>query len=66
MKFEDKRALLQNLFGGIDKDGKRYGIYVEKLKKKGVWIYTTKWGFMEEVGRLESGNKLVKQNMQRK
>jgi hypothetical protein len=35
MSFEDKQALLQNLFGGTDKDGKRYGVYVEKMKKKG-------------------------------
>ena len=66
MSFEDKRALLQNLFGGTDKDGKRYGVYVEKMKRKDLWVYTIKWAFIEEVGRLESGNKLVKQNMQRK
>ena len=34
MSFEDKRALLQNLFGSTDKDGKRYGVYVEKMKSK--------------------------------
>jgi hypothetical protein len=66
MGFEDKRALLQSLFGGTDKDGKRYGVYVEKMKRKGLWVYTIKMAFLEEVGRLESGNKLVKQNMQRK
>ena len=66
MSFEDKRALLQNLFGGTDKDGKRFGVYVEKMMRKDLWVYTIKMAFLEEVGRLESGNKLVKQNMQRK
>lgn len=64
MSFEDKRALSQNLFGGTDKDGNRYGVYVEKMKRKDLWVYTIKLAFLEEVGRLESGNKLVKQNMQ--
>jgi DNA repair exonuclease SbcCD ATPase subunit len=62
MSFEDKRALLQNLFGGTDKDGKRYGVYVEKLKKKGLWVYTIRGAFIEEVGRLDQN----KQNMQPK
>jgi hypothetical protein len=53
MSFEHKRALLQNLFGGTDKDGKRYGVYVEKMKKKGLWVYTIRGAFIEEVGRLE-------------
>ena len=59
MSFEDKRALLQNLFGGTDKDGKRFGVYVEKMMRKDLWVYTIKMVFLEEVGRLESGNKLV-------
>jgi hypothetical protein len=66
MSFEDKRTLLQNLFGGTDKDGKRFGVYVEKMIRKGLCVYTIKGAFIEEVGLFESGNKLVKQNMQRK
>ena len=55
---------MQDLFGGTDKDGKRYGIYVEKMKKKDLWVYTIKLAFLEEVGRLQRGNKIIKQDMQ--
>ena len=65
MTFEDKRALLQNIFNGTDNDGKRFGVYVER-KGKGSWLYTIKGMFIEEVGRLNSPTRNDKQNMRRK
>lgn len=65
MTFEDKRELLQNIFSGTDKDGNRYGVYVEKKGNKD-WLYTIKGTFIEEVGRLKARPKKASTNMQLK
>lgn len=62
MTFEDKRELLQNIFSGTDKDGNRYGVYVEKKGGKS-WLYTIKGTFIEEVGQLKAGSKKASINL---
>jgi hypothetical protein len=63
MTFEERRALLQDIFSGNDSEGNRFGVYVEK-KSKDLWIYTIKGLFIEEVGRLDKArqNKLSKRH----
>jgi len=65
MTFQDKRELLQNIFSGTDKDGNRYGVYVEKKGGKD-WLYTIKGTFIEEVGRLTARRNKTSTNMQLK
>jgi len=62
MTFEDKRLLLQKIFSGTDKDGNRYGVYVEKKDGKS-WLYTIKGTFIEEVGQLKAESKKASLNM---
>ena len=49
MTFDDKRKLLQNVFGGKDADGKRYGVYIRKLDN-GRWYYTINGLFYDSKG----------------
>jgi hypothetical protein len=65
MNFDEKRALLQNIFSGTDKDGKRSGVYVEK-KWKNSWLYTLRGNFIEQVGRVQVKSRKIKQNMHTK
>jgi DNA invertase Pin-like site-specific DNA recombinase len=51
MTFDDRRALLQNLFNGKTDDGKRYGVYISRDDKR--VVYTIKGDFGEFMGYLD-------------
>jgi hypothetical protein len=38
MSYEDRRYLMQLVFGGKDAEGKRLGVYVKKINEQ--WIFT--------------------------
>lgn len=51
MTFDDRRALLQNLFSGKTDDGKRYGVYISRDNKR--FVYTIRGNFGEFIGYLD-------------
>jgi hypothetical protein len=51
MSFDEKRQLLLHLFNGKDREGKKYGVYVEKKNDR--WVYTLNGAFSELVGIID-------------
>jgi site-specific DNA recombinase len=54
MSFDDKRALIQTVFGGKDSEGNRFGIYLEKREDatKYDWMFTIKGNLINEIENL--------------
>ena len=56
LPFDDKRTLLQLCFRGKDEDGRRYGVYVDHNKEKGVYPFLIRGLLANVVGMIDKAD----------